>query len=204
MASGDNYRARAHECVKAADGVADPERKLVLLDLAQRWLGVAGQADTIAERKRASGRRVTGSPAPEGRHPVRCRGHSFVFHKFPGTLDPRLTYVAVGRRCSNMSGDRSRERRQLAAECLAAAKKTSDVQVRASLVEMAQKWLDLAERCEHDAWNTNLRLRALQAAIGEELRAQYELPQELPHRILTLLMQLNEGNENGSRKSGVS
>src|ERR1700730_18425275 len=77
-----------------------------------------------------------------------------------------------------MSGDRSRERRQLAAECLAAAKKTSDVQVRASLVEMAQKWLDLAERCEHDAWNTNLRLRALQAAIGEELRAQYELPQE--------------------------
>src|ERR1700730_9122478 len=103
-----------------------------------------------------------------------------------------------------MSSDRSRARRQLAAECLAAAKKTSDVQVRASLVEMAQKWLDLAERCEHDAWNTNLRLRALQAAIGEELRAQYELPQELPHRILTLLMQLNEGNENGSRKSGVS
>ena len=90
-----------------------------------------------------------------------------------------------------MSGDRSRERRQLAAECLAAAKKTSDVQVRASLVEMAQKWLDLAERCEHDAWNTNLRLRALQAAIGEELRAQYELP----HQLLTLLIQLNGQND---------
>ena len=103
-----------------------------------------------------------------------------------------------------MSGDRSRERRQLAAECLAEAKRTSDSRGRASLLEMAQKWLDLAERCEHDAWNTNLRLRALQAAIGEELRAQYELPQELPHRILMLLMQLNEGNENGSGKSGVS
>ena len=55
MASGDNYRARAHECVKAADGVADPERKLVLLDLAQRWLGLAGQADTIAERSELRG-----------------------------------------------------------------------------------------------------------------------------------------------------
>ena len=99
-----------------------------------------------------------------------------------------------------MSSDRSRARRQLAAECLAAAKKTSDVQVRASLVEMAQKWLDLAERCEHDAWNTNLRLRALQAAIGEELRAQYELPQELPHQLLTLLMQLNAEQEGKARE----
>jgi type IV pilus biogenesis protein CpaD/CtpE len=52
-----------------------------------------------------------------------------------------------------MSSDRSRARRQLAEECLAAAKRISDVQVRASLFEMAQKWLDLAERREHDAWN---------------------------------------------------
>ena len=93
-----------------------------------------------------------------------------------------------------MSSDRSRARRQLAAECLAEAKRTSDSRGRASLLEMAQKWLDLAERCEHDAWNTNLRQRALQAAIGEELRAQYELPQELPHQLLTLLMQLNAQN----------
>jgi hypothetical protein len=35
------------------------------------------------------------------------------------------------------------------------------------------------------------RLRALEAAIGEELRSFYELPQELPHRLVTLLMQLN-------------
>jgi hypothetical protein len=93
-----------------------------------------------------------------------------------------------------MSSDRSRARRRLAAECLAAAKQTSDAPGRASLLEMAQQWLDLAERSEHDAWNTNLRLRALQAAIGEELRAHYELPRELPHRILTLLMQLNGQN----------
>jgi hypothetical protein len=61
--------------------------------------------------------------------------------------------------------------------------------LRASLVEMAQKWLDLAE--PHDGWNEALRLRALEAAIGQELRALYELPYKLPHRLLTLLMQLN-------------
>jgi hypothetical protein len=94
-----------------------------------------------------------------------------------------------------MSGDRSRERRRLAAECLASARQTSDLRVRASLLEMAQKWIDLAELCEHDAWNESLRLRALQAAIGQELRAQYKLPQELTHRILTLLMQLNAEQE---------
>jgi ribosomal protein S14 len=49
-----------------------------------------------------------------------------------------------------------------------------------------------------------IRLRALQAGIGQELRTQYELPHELPHGILTLLLQLNEGNENGSGKSGGS
>jgi hypothetical protein len=55
MASGDNCRARANECVVAAGVVADPKSKLVLLDLAQRWLGLAGQADTIAERSELRG-----------------------------------------------------------------------------------------------------------------------------------------------------
>jgi hypothetical protein len=90
-----------------------------------------------------------------------------------------------------VSGDRSRERRRMAAECLAVARQTSDSGIRASLVEMAQKWLDLAERSVHDGWNEALRLRALEAAIGQELRALYELPYSLPHRLLTLLMQLN-------------
>jgi hypothetical protein len=90
-----------------------------------------------------------------------------------------------------MLGDRSRERRRLAAECLAVAKQTSDSGVRASLVELAQKWLDLAELSEHDGSNEALRLRALEAAIGYELRALFELPQSLPHGLLTLLMQLN-------------
>jgi hypothetical protein len=90
-----------------------------------------------------------------------------------------------------MAGDRSRELRRLAAECLILARQTSDLGVRASLLEMAQKRIDLAELSEHEAWNEVLRLRSLQAAIGEKLRVQYELPRELPHCMLTLLMQLN-------------
>jgi hypothetical protein len=62
MVSGDNYRARAHECVKAADGVADVERKLVLLDLAQRWLRLAGQTDAIADRHELRGDALLDDP----------------------------------------------------------------------------------------------------------------------------------------------
>jgi hypothetical protein len=78
----------------------------------------------------------------------------------------------------------------MAAECLAIAKRTSDSGVHAWLVEMAQKWLDLSERDEHNGWKESLRLHALEAAIGQELRALYELPKALPHRLLILLMQL--------------
>jgi hypothetical protein len=40
--------------------------------------------------------------------------------------------------------DRSQERRQFAVECLALAQRAADFNVRASLIDMAQKWLDLA------------------------------------------------------------
>src|SRR5258708_4957997 len=90
-----------------------------------------------------------------------------------------------------MSGDRSRARRRLAAECLAMAKQASDANNRAFLVEMAWKWLDLAELDEWDNWQKALRLRAIQTEIGEGLRSSYEIPKELPDQLLTLLMQLN-------------
>jgi hypothetical protein len=83
----------------------------------------------------------------------------------------------------------------MAAECLAAARQTFDSRVRASLVEMAQRWLDLAERSEHRGWSEALRLRALVAALGQELRTIYVLPQNIPHRLLTLLMQLDAQSE---------
>jgi hypothetical protein len=108
------------------------------------------------------------------------------------TVEPVNTFsIFVSGSDPTMLGDRSRERRRMAAECLALAKQVSDSGVRASLLEMAQKWLDLAELSDHAGWNEALRLRALEAAIGQELRALYELPQKLPHRLLNLLMQLN-------------
>jgi hypothetical protein len=46
--------------------------------------------------------------------------------------------------------DRSRERRRFAAECLALAQRTADLTARASLIDMAQKWLDLAREQRSD------------------------------------------------------
>jgi hypothetical protein len=77
--------------------------------------------------------------------------------------------------------------RELAAICLAMAKRASGLRVRASLLKIAQKWHDLAEIDDRDA----ARLRAVQREIGRELRTHYKLPKELPHRVFTLLMQLD-------------
>jgi hypothetical protein len=65
-------------------------------------------------------------------------------------------------------------------------------------------------RNARDVWNTTFYHRAIQTKIGRKLRAQYELPQELPHGILTLLMQLNaqqdeeSGASVGNGQSGAS
>jgi hypothetical protein len=44
-------------------------------------------------------------------------------------------------------------------------------------------------------WSKALARRAVRAMIGQELRARCEVPQHLPHGMLTLLMQLNEREE---------
>jgi hypothetical protein len=90
-----------------------------------------------------------------------------------------------------MAGDRSREMRRLASECLASARQTPDPLVRISRLDMAQRWIDLAELSEHDHSNSALRLRAIQAAIGRQLRNVYDASPDLPHHMLTILMQLN-------------
>jgi hypothetical protein len=41
-------------------------------------------------------------------------------------------------------------------------------------------------------WSKTLALRAVRTVIGQELGAHYEVPQDLPYRILTLLKQLSE------------
>ena len=53
------------------------------------------------------------------------------------------------------------------------------------------QWLDLAEPSDHGALDEALRLQAIQTEIGSRLRAHYQLPCDLPHQLLTLLMQLN-------------
>ena len=82
-----------------------------------------------------------------------------------------------------MPDNPSRKRRELAAQCFAFAEQTSDLNVRAKLVAMAQKWLDLANdefgSHELDAWNKTFYHRAVQTEIGQGLRAQLNQPPEL-------------------------
>jgi hypothetical protein len=53
MPPSDRYRGKAKECTEAAEQVVDPERRLALLELAQRWLVMAEQAE---EGERPAGR----------------------------------------------------------------------------------------------------------------------------------------------------
>ena len=55
MATGDEYRKRADECIAAADKVIERERKVSLLELAQRWLRLAFQVEKIGERNGVRG-----------------------------------------------------------------------------------------------------------------------------------------------------
>jgi hypothetical protein len=100
-----------------------------------------------------------------------------------------------------MSHDPAREQRERAAERLALAQRISDSTLRASLVAMAQKWLDRAHKEPHsnqtDPSNKTLYYYFLQTNIGRELQDQFDLPQQMPHRMLTLLMQLNERTDRG-------
>jgi hypothetical protein len=45
MSVADVYRVHACKCVQLAQRIADPDGKLVLLDMARAWLAIAEQAD---------------------------------------------------------------------------------------------------------------------------------------------------------------
>jgi hypothetical protein len=53
-------------------------------------------------------------------------------------------------------------------------------------------WVNVMER-ERNPWENTFSPRIIQRKIGQVLKAQYDqdLAQPLPHRLLTLLMQLN-------------
>jgi hypothetical protein len=92
-----------------------------------------------------------------------------------------------------MVDDRSKEYRHLATQWLAVAHGTSDIKERASLVKIALRWLDLAERAERCERSGSLRRHAL-AAMGGELRKLYPLSDHLPVRLVSLLAQLQQKN----------
>ena len=105
-----------------------------------------------------------------------------------------------------MWADRSREQseqRRLAAEFMATARLITDSNIRASILALAKKWLDLAKRGsgQPEALDRAACLPDLQTKIGQQLRANYDLPQELPHQLLTLLMQLNAQQDEESSAS---
>jgi hypothetical protein len=48
-------------------------------------------------------------------------------------------------------------------------------------------------------WSKSVARRAVRTMIGQELRARYEISQDLPHEMLTLLIQLNEREQEESK-----
>ena len=44
-------------------------------------------------------------------------------------------------------------------------------------------------------WSKAVALRAMRATIGQDLKALYQVPQDLPQGMLTLLMRLNARHE---------
>jgi hypothetical protein len=84
-------------------------------------------------------------------------------------------------------------------ECVELVRQASDLQVRASLVIMSQRWLEQAELAERDALERSSRHRPIQAAIGEKLRTLYRPLNYLPPHFLALLSQLDGIRRRGSR-----
>src|SRR5450759_2167758 len=56
---------------------------------------------------------------------------------------------------------------------------------------MPRKRRRLNDKSDQPYWKAPL-FNTIQTKVGQELRALYEPPQELPHQMLTLLMQVNE------------
>ena len=67
MPSGDEYRSRGDECIAAADQITEPERKVSLLELAQRWLRLAFQVEKIQNHNGSKGDALLDPPGDDNR-----------------------------------------------------------------------------------------------------------------------------------------
>ena len=99
-----------------------------------------------------------------------------------------------------MPRDRSQEFRHLATEWLTLARQASEAQERASLLFIAQKWLELAERAERQSYTVSLRRRAIQMAIGKKLKNIYGVSPDVPPDLLAVLARLDGGTGEETEK----
>jgi hypothetical protein len=58
----ERYRSYAAKCVKISQDIAEPTGKLVLLEMAQAWLNLAGEAAERAETSVVQQAAVSGTP----------------------------------------------------------------------------------------------------------------------------------------------
>jgi hypothetical protein len=65
MASGEEYRARANECIEAADRLTHPENRLALLELARRWMRLAFKVNVVEDRKSVIGDALRDPPGSD-------------------------------------------------------------------------------------------------------------------------------------------
>jgi hypothetical protein len=98
-----------------------------------------------------------------------------------------------------MPGDQSRDFRHLATEWLTLARRASEAQGRASLLFTAQKWFELAEGVEHEPDALSLQHRAIQMAIGDELKNLYAVSADVPPDFLAVLARLDGENRGALR-----
>ena len=71
------------------------------------------------------------------------------------------------------------------------ARQYADAESRSHLIDIAQRWLELAEHAERDLAKHYLRCRSIEAVIGEELRRLYEPAPYMPPQLSTLLSRLD-------------
>jgi len=161
---------------------------------------VPGPAPSENDRRRVLRSMKLKSRQPTAFHFCSWPPSSIFWHSSRNVWPPTLLHISW-ESGPEMSGDRSRERRRLAAKRLIFAKQMDDWRIRASVLGMTQRWLDLAQPREPVASDKALRLRAIQTNIGRELRAQFDLPREMPYRILTLLIQIGAPQD---RESGAT
>jgi hypothetical protein len=103
-----------------------------------------------------------------------------------------------------MPDDWAQSYRRSAAKRLAQARQASDLQMRASLMLMAQRWLEQAKLIEQSALEQPLRHRAIQCGIGSRLKGLYQPLHCLPPDFIALLSQLDRRDDGRTRPMTLS